>query len=288
MIINFIDYIKAGYTPERYFTDIICIKQIDIFDPSKLEISLSEYFKTNYVYTGYLFSKESGSELVTILEKINNFLTKKTARDYKISEIMSAQIITVKAFKFAPIAGILLCVIIGINPISLYFGSAAGFISVVVGIAFYLAGLKLINKINKDTVIIGSDDLIFRITLIIEGLKKGLSLETLLGYFDDFRYFSNAIFLGIDPKKLKFNKSDISSYFLANLIDIYSQNDISLIQYLQSEIQKIEQQELSSAISKIEEQGVKMYIPIGLCMLPSFIFLSVVPMAINYLVAGVF
>ncbi|MDR0950617.1 MAG: hypothetical protein LBM13_03150, partial [Candidatus Ancillula sp.] len=99
-----------------------------------------------------------------------------------------------------------------------------------------------------------------QLQIIISGLKSGLNIFQLFQIVDLSKSFSS-----IKETRIKEAVN----------------NGVSPVPYLKRQIQEINLKQKTEAKILTENLGTKLIIPLGLCYLPSFIFLGIMPIVIS-------
>lgn len=223
-----------------------------------------------------VFNGVSLSKVLTQTTEIIN-LIKESYREMQI--LISGTIFSSKILKLLPILGVLLSLIMGINSLNIFFGSLVGLIMFVFGCLFWFIGNKITNsmieKFNSMLEYSGVyTDTRIQLRIIECALTSGQNLLTA---------FANSEIEGL--KQFASGKPwcvcQISEEYNA-LYEcfLYGSSPIEVIRDLISNASAKMEKHFKEEAEKL---SVKMVIPLGLCYLPSFILIGVIPIMMGML-----
>jgi tight adherence protein B len=178
-----------------------------------------------------------------------------------------------------PVIALALAQLVGMNPFSAIFGSFLGAISVALGLGLMVAGRAWTRRLLGKALPSPSDpaaiDRGAYLDCVLIGIQAGLPLS-------DARQISADEFeISFGVKPLDENQealntaAELSRTTGAALTEILSANAEAFRDH--------QRYELAARISKL---GVQLMIPLGVAVLPAFVLLSIVPIAISLLSHG--
>ncbi|MDR1447561.1 MAG: hypothetical protein LBI63_01155 [Candidatus Ancillula sp.] len=226
----------------------------------------------------FKYSQNLGTPLVQVLEIVDDILT--DVRELEVSKVSALAMpkATVKLLRFLPLVGILLGYILGANPIATLLTSPSGLISLSIGLVFMLVGNKwttsIVRDFEKDEVFSFENDPRILLALVKVAVKQGSSLIRALEALN-VQEIENL------KRGIPFTHANLPEYIQC-LEDSYNSGG-SPVSLINMEIKNRNVYIKKKYKTCAEKLTVELVVPLGLCYLPSFICIGVVPIIISFL-----
>jgi tight adherence protein B len=228
------------------------------------------------------YAEDLGVSLGSTLEALGCIL--KSIEDLEESKVtaISGPKATVKLLQFLPLVGLLLGFLMGANPIVTLLTNPIGIIALAIGVLFAILGRRWTNRIVKDfdkiEVFEFSTDPRVMLTLIKSAVLGGASIMRAIECLEVL----DASRIRLD---VPFHLSGLPDYMIC-LEDAYK-NGTTPIPIIDSKIEELNLLISLKCKEASEKLGVELVIPLGLCFLPSFICIGVVPIILSFFIQGV-
>lgn len=181
---------------------------------------------------------------------------------------------TAKLVLGLPFVAIGLAQALGMNPLGAIFGSALGFISLALGLALLIVGQLWSQRILARAAPKERDPGCL-IDCTVIGLQAGLPLEQ--ARIAAETHFSEVF--NLEPE-------ENASMAISAAGQLSRGTGAAVTQILTSVADRIRERERYETANKIARLSIRLMIPLGVAVLPAFVLLSVVPIAISLLSSG--
>jgi tight adherence protein B len=224
------------------------------------------------------YSQNLGTPLMQVLEVVEGVLEDVDELEVAKTTALAMPKATVKLLRFLPLAGIMLGYILGANPLTTLLTSPAGLIFLVLGLLFMLGGNKwttsIVRDFEKNEAFNFATDPRILLALIKVAVQKGASIT---------RAFEalNVPEVANLERGVPYRYANLPQYLLC-LEDAYNLGG-SPVALINVEIEKRNIQMKKTYKNCAEKLAVELVIPLGICYLPSFICIGVVPIIISFL-----
>jgi tight adherence protein B len=162
----------------------------------------------------------------------------------------------------------------GLNPLGSIFGSPLGFISVAIGLGLLIIGQLWTQRILARAAPL-ERDLGCLVDCTVIGLQAGLPLE-------QARAEAQAAYLVIFKQEAEVEGAEA----IAVAGSLSRSTGAALTQILSGVADRVRERDRYETSSRIARLSIRLMIPLGVAVLPAFILLSVVPIAISLLSTG--
>ncbi|MSZ40140.1 MAG: hypothetical protein F2599_03265 [Actinobacteria bacterium] len=181
---------------------------------------------------------------------------------------------TAKLVSGLPVVALLLAQLLGMNPIGAIISAPIAFVSVLVGSALLLLGHYWSKRLLEKAVPPKHDPGAF-IDGVLIGLQAGLPLETARGRAQE--EFQNVFCFG---------ETELDKKYLDAAAELSRNSGAALSQILLANADRLRADLKYEISNRIEKLSINLMIPLGVAVLPAFILISIVPIAISLLSNG--
>lgn len=172
-----------------------------------------------------------------------------------------------------PFIAIVMGELLGMHPLLAIFKSSAGAISVALGLLLLVVGKIWSDRMLKKATPVIQDDAILLDAFVI-ALSAGMSISSAKKLaFDEFELASQ-----LSQSEMKIEIDEASQLSVATGASL-----VEVVRALADEKRKLQNFDRANSLAKL---SVKLMIPLGIAVLPAFVLLSVVPIAISLLVSS--
>lgn len=259
---------------------------------AKLQIGVPLYSIESNVNSPLLkllleYSKSTGVSLLDVLHEVSVVIKQIIDTKKQIDSAIAAPQLTSRIMQFLPLLSFPLGFMLGVNLFAVLFGSVYGFVLLISAILFLVLGIKLTNNmLNKfgekyltNNISDFSDfamlDSRIIICLIQCSVKSGMNM------------MESIKALGLKgceklAKGIPWKLCGLPSY-----LDFLEESFLlclSPIEKIKTQINYLNTEQINNAQISANKLSVKMVLPLGLCYLPSFILIGVVPIIISLVV----
>ena len=238
------------------------------------EISkLSERDKKQFDLVWSLSTKLGGPVLLA-LNRIAEVFDGQQRNSREVKLAFSGPQATAKLVMWLPVLALMLGQAVGMNPIGAIFHSPLGALSVSLGLGLIVAGRQWTRGLLAKA-LPPEHDLGAYLDCVLIGLQAGLPLsaaqaEATQEYQAAFEH---------PPEPRNFER-------LENAAELSRSTGAAISQILIAEADSFREQQQYLVATRISKLGVQLMIPLGVAVLPAFILLSIVPIAISLLSNG--
>lgn len=235
----------------------------------QLELDAGKHFDLVW----QLATRLGGPAAVALKRLAEVFLTTEKSRQ-EVTLAFAAPRATAKLVLGLPFVALGLAQVLGMNPFGAIFGSPLGFISVALGTALLIVGQLWSQRILAKAAPSERDPSCL-IDCTVIGLQAGLPLEQARVAAET----AYAQVFNLDP--------DENIAVAINTAGQLSRSTgAALTQILSSVADRIRERERYDTANRIARLSIRLMIPLGVAVLPAFVLLSVVPIAISLLSSG--
>jgi tight adherence protein B len=272
-----------GQKSQRGATEINSLKQAIVKIRTELDLGRSvdrvggllESEELAYIVDYTLAIGISLTSTLKVLEKVlDDILELEQAK----ATALAAPKATVKLLRFLPIVGVGLGFLLGVNPLRILLLNPIGVGALVIGVTFAWCGSWWSNRVVRDferlTKFKFCSDPRVQLALIGAGVRSGASLAHTIQSLGVAG--SENLLVGVPFRFAGLPES------LECLEDAYTLGS-SPIPVIGAKIQEYQRQTSEKYRTGAEKLAVELVIPLGLCYLPSFICIGVVPVILAFL-----
>ena len=198
--------------------------------------------------------------------------------------------LSAKILNLLPLLALLAVFIMGINPFPVLVDGGVGSLCAVIGLSFLGAGrwvsLRLIRRTSRQWEESAQEDIAIIAELVIAALDSGVSIPRALecigrsAEIEELVRAASCLTLGV-----RWDRAwEGCSKGIARIAEILREawgRGASVDHQLHALAEASRDQRLTDARAGAEELGVKLVVPLGLLMLPAFIFLGVAPVLLT-------
>lgn len=198
--------------------------------------------------------------------------------------------LSAKILNLLPLLALLAVFIMGINPFPVLVDGGVGSLCAVVGLSFLGAGrwvsLRLIRRSSRQWEEGAQEDIPIISELVIAALDSGVSIPRALecigrsAEIEELVRVASCLTLGVRWDRAWEGCSEGLTRIAEVLREAWARG-ASVDHQLHALAEASRDQRLSDARARAEELGVKLVVPLGLLMLPAFIFLGVAPVLLT-------
>jgi tight adherence protein B len=220
-----------------------------------------------------------GGPIVLTLNRITDVFERKLKNQNEVHLAFAGPQATAKLVMWLPILALVLAQLVGMNPFAAIFGSLLGGLSVSLGTGLMVAGRQWTRRLLSRALpspddVVAIDRGAF-LDCVLIGLQAGLPLdqakESALAEFEN-------TFL-VKPLQENF-------VALTEAAELSRNTGAALTAILFSKADAFREEQRFEIATRISKLGVQLMIPIGVAVLPAFVLLSIVPIAISLLSNG--
>lgn len=219
-------------------------------------------------------ASQIGGPITLALERLAEVFDRQQKNMSEIRLAFAGPQATSKLVSWLPVGALVLGQLVGMNPLGAIFGSIAGLVSVLLGTGLLVLGQrwskKLLERANSKSLDPGAF-----IDAVLIGLQAGLPLRKSQALAE--AHFRNIF----DAEVATFDLS-----ILKTAAELSRDSGASLTKILAAEADRLREQERYQISERIARLGVRLMIPLGVAVLPAFILIAIIPIAISLLSNG--
>ncbi|MEY3677502.1 MAG: hypothetical protein RL351_729 [Actinomycetota bacterium] len=219
-------------------------------------------------------SAKLGGPILLALNRIADVFDRQQRNQREVQLAFSGPQATAKLVMWLPVLALLLGQAVGMNPIGAIFHSLLGALSVSLGLGLMVAGRQWTRRLLARALPASRDPGAF-LDCVLIGLQAGLPLSAAQ------KQAAQEYELTFDepPEKQNFER-------LENAAELSRSTGAAVGEILIAEADGFREQQRYEVATRISKLGVQLMIPLGVAVLPAFILLSIVPIAISLLSNG--
>lgn len=219
-------------------------------------------------------SAKLGGPIFLALNRIADVFDRQQRNQREVQLAFSGPQATAKLVMWLPVLALLLGQAVGMNPIGAIFHSLLGALSVSLGLGLMVAGRQWTRRLLARALPASRDPGAF-LDCVLIGLQAGLPLSAAQ------KQAAQEYELTFDepPEKQNFER-------LENAAELSRSTGAAVGEILIAEADGFREQQRYEVATRISKLGVQLMIPLGVAVLPAFILLSIVPIAISLLSNG--
>lgn len=219
-------------------------------------------------------SAKLGGPILLALNRIANVFDQQQRNQREVQLAFSGPQATAKLVMWLPVLALLLGQAVGMNPIGAIFHSVLGALSVSLGVGLMVAGRQWTRRLLARALPVSRDPGAF-LDCVLIGLQAGLPLSAAQNQA------AQAYELAFEapPEIQNFERLD-------NVAELSRSTGAAVGEILIAEADRFRDQQRYEVATRISKLGVQLMIPLGVAVLPAFILLSIVPIAISLLSNG--
>lgn len=219
-------------------------------------------------------SAKLGGPILLALNRIADVFDRQQRNQREVQLAFSGPQATAKLVMWLPVLALLLGQAVGMNPIGAIFHSLLGALSVSLGLGLMVAGRQWTRRLLARALPASRDPGAF-LDCVLIGLQAGLPLSAAQ------KQAAQEYELTFDepPEKQNFER-------LENAAELSRSTGAAVGDILIAEADGFREQQRYEVATRISKLGVQLMIPLGVAVLPAFILLSIVPIAISLLSNG--
>jgi tight adherence protein B len=221
-------------------------------------------------------------------------IIKEDKKNYNLQKVLSTEAkMSAKVLILLPFLSIILGMIIGANPLKILFFTKSGILLLFGGLFVIYIGTKITNKMIKNSKIDFDTNKLLTISLLENALLSGLSMSESLFCMNKLsqnNIYANDLYkIGVNLKNG--NSFMVSTAELPNTI--FYKKLIKILQLIYDSgitatvlFENLYNSEVEEIVNKTniatQKLSVKLMFPLGLCFLPSFVILGLIPILISF------
>lgn len=219
-------------------------------------------------------SAKLGGPILLALNRIADVFDRQQRNQREVQLAFSGPQATAKLVMWLPVLALLLGQAVGMNPIGAIFHSLLGALSVSLGLGLMVAGRQWTRRLLARALPASRDPGAF-LDCVLIGLQAGLPLSAAQKQAaQDYELAFDA-----PPDEQNFER-------LENAAELSRSTGAAVGEILIAEADGFREQQRYEVATRISKLGVQLMIPLGVAVLPAFILLSIVPIAISLLSNG--
>jgi tight adherence protein B len=215
-----------------------------------------------------------GGPITLTLERLAEVFDRQQKNLSEIQLTFAGPQATARLVSWLPLAALALAQLVGMNPLGAVTGSLAGLVSVLLGVGLLALGQRwskrLLDKANSTALDPGAF-----IDAVLVGLQGGLPLRK--SELAAKEHFKVVFQQEVSEKDLALIKS---------VAELARDSGAALTKILAAEADRLREQERYQISEQIARLGIRLMIPLGVAVLPAFILIAIVPIAISLLSNG--
>ena len=219
-------------------------------------------------------SAKLGGPILLALNRIADVFDRQQRNHREVQLAFSGPQATAKLVMWLPVLALFLGQAVGMNPIGAIFHSLLGALSVSLGLGLMVAGRQWTRRLLARALPASSDPGAF-LDCVLIGLQAGLPLNAAQNQATQ----EYEIAFEAPPEKQNFDR-------LENAAELSRSTGAAVGEILIAEADGFREQQRYEIATRISKLGVQLMIPLGVAVLPAFILLSIVPIAISLLSNG--
>jgi tight adherence protein B len=219
-------------------------------------------------------SAKLGGPILLALNRMADVFDRQQRNQREVQLAFSGPQATAKLVMWLPVLALLLGQAVGMNPIGAIFHSLLGALSVSLGLGLMVAGRQWTRRLLARALPASRDPGAF-LDCVLIGLQAGLPLSAAQ------KQAAQEYELTFDepPEKQNFER-------LENAAELSRSTGAAVGEILIAEADGFREQQRYEVATRISKLSVQLMIPLGVAVLPAFILLSIVPIAISLLSNG--
>jgi len=219
-------------------------------------------------------SAKLGGPILLALNRIAEVFDGQQRNRHELQLAFAGPQATAKLVMWLPVLALMLGQAVGMNPIGAIFHSPLGALSVSLGLGLMVAGRQWTRRLLGKALPAEHDPGAY-LDCVLIGLQAGLPLSTAQA---EASQEYQAVFEQ-PPQPQNFER-------LENAAELSRSTGAAISQILIAEADAFREQHRYQVATRISKLGVQLMIPLGVAVLPAFILLSIVPIAISLLSNG--
>ncbi len=235
------------------------------------QFSPQQFQQFEFIWT---LASQIGGPVTLILERLAEIFDRQQKNLSEIQLAFAGPQATAKLVSWLPLAALALAQLVGMNPLVAITGSVAGLVSVFLGLGLLFTGQRwskrLLDRANSKRLDPGAF-----IDAVLVGLQAGLPLRkseaTAQAHF-------KAVFQQEVPQ------SDL--LVIKTVSELARNSGAALTKILSAEADRLRDEQRYEISEQIARLGIRLMIPLGVAVLPAFILIAIVPIAISLLSNG--
>lgn len=219
-------------------------------------------------------SAKLGGPILIALNRIADVFDRQQRNQREVQLAFSGPQATAKLVMWLPVLALLLGQAVGMNPIGAIFHSLLGALSVSLGLGLMVAGRQWTRRLLARALPASRDPGAF-LDCVLIGLQAGLPLSAAQKQAaQDYE-----LAFDLPPDEQNFER-------LENAAELSRSTGAAVGEILIAEADGFREQQRYEVATRISKLSVQLMIPLGVAVLPAFILLSIVPIAISLLSNG--
>ena len=215
-----------------------------------------------------------GGPVTLTLERLADVFDRQQKNLSEIQLAFAGPQATAKLVSWLPLAALALAQLVGMNPLAAVTGSTAGLVSVLLGLGLLAVGQRWSKRLLEQANSKALDPGAF-IDAVLVGLQGGLPLRKSETAAKE--HFKIVFQQEVPEKDLALIKS---------VAELARDSGAALTKILAAEADRLREEERYQISEQIARLGIRLMIPLGVAVLPAFIFIAIVPIAISLLSNG--
>ena len=219
-------------------------------------------------------SAKLGGPILLALNRIADVFDRQQRNQREVQLAFAGPQSTAKLVMWLPVLALFLGQAVGMNPIGAIFQSLLGALSVSLGLGLMVAGRQWTRRLLDRAVPVARDPGAF-LDCVLIGLQAGLPLSAAQSQAaQDYELAFDS-----PPDRQNFER-------LENAAELSRSTGAAVGEILIAEADAFREQHRYEVATRISKLAVQLMIPLGVAVLPAFILLSIVPIAISLLSNG--
>ena len=215
-----------------------------------------------------------GGPITLTLERLAEVFDRQQKNLSEIQLAFAGPQATARLVSWLPLAALALAQLVGMNPFGAITGSIAGLVSVLLGLGLLAVGQRWSKRLLEKADSKALDPGAF-IDAVLIGLQAGLPLRKSEAVAKE--HFKVVFQQEVTEKDIAVIKS---------VAELARDSGAALTKILAAEADQLREQERYEISEKIARLGIRLLIPLGVAVLPAFILIAIVPIAISLLSNG--
>ena len=221
-------------------------------------------------------ANEFGGPIVAALNRVTEVFDRQFKNQNEVDLAFAGPQATAKLVMWLPALALLLAQVVGMNPLSAILGSFLGALSVSLGIGLMVAGRlwtkQLLSRALPHPADPAAIDRGAFLDCVFIGLQAGLPLS-------QAQERAEVLFELVFENR----PQDKNFEVLESAAELSRTTGAALSQILSSAADAFREEQRHEIATRISKLGVQLMIPLGVAVLPAFVLLSIVPIAISLL-----
>ena len=213
---------------------------------------------------------QSGGPIASALDRVANVLTQQFKNNQQAVVAFAAPRATAKLVMALPLLALVAAQLLGMNAFRAIFTTSVGFASVVIGGALLYAGRLWSNSMLAKATPNQNDAGAF-LDAVAVALNSGLNVQ-------------EAVRVATKSYELQFETIDeLTLAELQKSIDLSVQSGAAIAPLLIATADRLRDAQNNATADRLARLSVRLMIPLGVAVLPAFVLMSIVPIAISLL-----